>query len=44
MLDIAFIRNNPEKVKEGIRKKRMKMLVMVQQHQLYLHIQLHRKH
>lgn len=25
MLDIAFIRNNPEKVKEGIRKKRMKM-------------------
>lgn len=25
MLDIAFIRNNPEFVKEGIRKKRMKM-------------------
>ncbi|MDD3473532.1 MAG: serine--tRNA ligase, partial [Syntrophaceae bacterium] len=25
MLDIAFIRNNPEKVKDGIRKKRMKM-------------------
>lgn len=25
MLDIAFIRNNPEVVKEGIRKKRMKM-------------------
>ena len=25
MLDIAFIRNNPEIVKDGIRKKRMKM-------------------
>jgi len=25
MLDIAFIRNNPEVIKEGIRKKRMKM-------------------
>jgi len=25
MLDIAFIRNNPDAIKEGIRKKRMKM-------------------
>jgi seryl-tRNA synthetase len=25
MLDIAFIRNNPEAIKDGIRKKRMKM-------------------
>ncbi len=25
MLDIAFIRNNPEVIKDGIRKKRMKM-------------------
>ncbi|MDQ1284961.1 MAG: seryl-tRNA synthetase, partial [Thermodesulfobacteriota bacterium] len=25
MLDIAFIRNNPEVVKEGVRKKRMKV-------------------
>lgn len=25
MLDIAFIRNNPEAIKEGIRKKRMRM-------------------
>ena len=25
MLDIAFIRNNPEVVKEGARKKRMKV-------------------
>ena len=25
MLDIAFIRDNPEAIKDGIRKKRMKM-------------------